>query len=76
MAEVPWFVQPRAEGRHHGGRSSSQGGEGEGNAWSCVREGAAGGWGEILHQRAVDMASSCCSSRNIWTVLSDIELDF
>ena len=27
----------------------------EGTAWSCVRGGAAGGWGQGLHQRAVGM---------------------
>ena len=27
----------------------------EGTAWSCVRGGAAGGEGQVLHQRAVGM---------------------
>ena len=52
-----------------------------GNAWSCVRGGAAGGEGKGLHQRAVGMeqlpravgaAWSCRNSGSIWTVLSDI----
>ena len=67
--EVPEHAQPtvgEAEGRPHGGCSSSQGVEEqcwallsvtvigpEGTAWHCVKGGAAGGEGKGLHQRVV-----------------------
>ena len=56
----------------------------EGMAWSCVRGGAAGGWGQGLHRRAVGMERAaqgcghgpeCRSSRSVWTALSDIGFD-
>ena len=51
----------------------------------CVRGGAAGGWGQGLHQRAVGMERAahgyghgpqCWSSRRVWTVFSTIWSDF
>ena len=76
------FVGPRAEqaeGRPHGGCSSSQGAEGsaelcslgtvavpEGTAQSCVRGGTGGGQGRALPQRVVGTARSCQSSGCGW----------
>ena len=58
----------------------------EGTAWSCVRGGAAGGWGKGLHQkvvrpwsrllRAAGMELSCWNLRSIWAMLSDTGFDF
>jgi len=54
----------------------------EGTAWSCVRGGAGGVWGQGLHQRAVGMEQAaagcghspqCQSFGSVWTALSDIE---
>ena len=65
----PWVCSAQsrgAEGRRHGGCSSSQGTEGqhwallsvtatgpEGTAWSCVRGGAAGDQEKFIHQSVV-----------------------
>ena len=57
----------------------------EGTAWSCVRGGAAGGQGRVLHQRAVGMEQAAQSSghgtellefKKIWTTLSEVRFDF
>jgi len=73
-----------AEGRPHGGFSSSQGAEGqrwallcvtatgpEGTAWSCVRGGAAGGEGQVgsRHRTGHDQSSSVRVCRIISRVL-------
>ena len=56
----------------------------EGTAWSCVRGGAAGGQGVVLHQRAVGTEQPAQgsghspeyqSSRSVWTLLSDTGFD-
>lgn len=41
-----------------------------GTAWSCVRGGSAGGYREVLPQRVVGIAPSCCSLGSVWTAPS------